>query len=135
MICVGTSLGRGNIHFHPRAKLPWVWSKGVILRRVCILRPTEHWPKASPITEYALMNGMALSMQDAQAGRAPGLWDLQPPAQRQRSTYRWMCRTCWRNPCLEVREARRSEQLAGRMLAHCALPGDRGLVEAEVATP
>mgnify|MGYP007088708706 CR=1 FL=1 len=36
---------------------------------------------------------------------------------------------------MEVREARRSEQLAGRMLAHCALPGDRGLVEAEVATP
>ena len=99
------------------------------------MRPTERWKKASPISEHALKNGMALLMQDAQAGRVPNLWELQPSAQRQRSTYRWTCRTCWRNPCLEVREARRSEQLAGRMLAHCALPGDRALVEAEVATP
>eukprot|EP00108_Taenia_solium_P001310 TsM_001193100 transcript=TsM_001193100 gene=TsM_001193100 len=95
----------------------------------------ERWPKASPISEHALMNGMALSMQDAQAEGLPASGSCNAPAQRQRSTYRWMCRTCWRNPCLEVREARRSEQLAGRMLAHCALPGDRGLVEAEVATP
>ena len=36
---------------------------------------------------------------------------------------------------MEVREARRSDRLAGRMLAHCVLHGDRGLVEAEVATP
>ena len=35
MIFVGTSLGRDNIHFHPRAKIPWVWRKGVILKRVC----------------------------------------------------------------------------------------------------
>ena len=48
MICVGTSLGRGNIHFHPRAKIPWVWSKGVILRRVCFAEAHGALAKGQP---------------------------------------------------------------------------------------
>ena len=37
--------------------------------------------------------------------------------------------------CFEVsRRSEKNRPAAGRMLAHCVLPGDRGLVEAEVTT-
>ena len=34
--------------------------------------------------------------------KGSSLWELQPPAQKQRSSYSLMCRTCWKNPCFEV---------------------------------